>query len=84
MGVNYRCLFLLPSFKGNPPGTFYSFPFLPPSWSAPAAWVVSLILKNEEFATNNPQVEVISYLSTLRAGSGMLAQKESLGLSPVC
>ena len=29
MGVNYRCFFLLQSFKGNPPGAFYSFLFLP-------------------------------------------------------
>lgn len=61
---------------------------LPPS--APAVWVVSLILKkNDEFTTNNPQVGVISNLSTLRflVRSGVLTGKVRLGtpeLWPIC
>ena len=53
-------------------------------------WVVSLILKkNDEFTTNNPQVGVISNLSTLRflVRSGVLTGKVRLGtpeLWPIC
>lgn len=80
MEVNYSCFFMLPSFKGNPPGTFYFSLFLLLSPSAPAVWVVSLIIKTDEFTTNNPQVGVISKLSAQRClvRAGMLA----LNVSP--
>lgn len=87
MEVNYSCFLMLPSFKGSPPGTFYFSLFLPLSPSAPTAWVVSLILKNDEFTTNNPPVGGISKLSAGRClvRAGMLAPREAqafLGLWP--
>ena len=81
MGVNYRCFFLLRSFKGNPPGAFYSFLFLP--LNSQAAWVVSLSLKNDEFTTNNPQVGVnqqFIYSKRFLLRTGMLAWKVNRGI----
>lgn len=66
MGVNSSCFFMLPAFKGNPPGTFYFFLYLPLSPSAPAAWVVFLILKNDELTPSDPQVGALSDVSTWR------------------
>lgn len=65
--------------KGTLQALFILFCFSPFS---SAAWVVSLILKNDEFTTDNPQVGVTSNLSTLRflVRTGMLARKVSPGI----